>query len=133
MIPSDHKMELRQTGTDVVIVACTIEEQEVLTKFFNLLPKKGNENDPWLESTNCLHIPFGKTTSLKTEKLIEEVRSELEDTDRPENQREFVIQPDNSSIFSVHLMTKEHRWEDDEHYGTTEELRTEFRKRLYPE
>jgi len=30
-------------------------------------------------------------------------------------------------------MTKEHKWEDDEHFGTTEELRAEFRKRLYPE
>jgi hypothetical protein len=60
MMSSDHKMVLRQTGSDVVIIACTLEEQEILTKLFNLLPKNGMDLDPWLESTNCLHIPSGR-------------------------------------------------------------------------
>jgi hypothetical protein len=58
---SKDKLTLKQSYAGISITAHSTEQQELLKKLFELLPKTGNEDlDPWMPYENQLSIPTGE-------------------------------------------------------------------------
>jgi hypothetical protein len=60
---SQDKLTLKQSYAGISIVAHSIEQQELLKKLFELLPKTetgDGDYDPWMPYENELCIPTGQ-------------------------------------------------------------------------